>query len=146
MTTRLLGQGIAEVNRRRHDQVPPPNVPAPSRVPREVSLLCQHVCSLAVLFKISAETAHDSYGAWREGAHDALVRAVALALWGARRWGWWRSTTPEDTERMLKILAGAVVPTPWSDRPRDDERTITDLKTGETQSARRRLERGELPW
>lgn len=27
------------------------------------------------------EHAHDSYGAWREGAHDDLVLAVALALW-----------------------------------------------------------------
>ncbi len=31
--------------------------------------------------KISAETAHDSYGAWREGMHDDLVLAVALACW-----------------------------------------------------------------
>jgi hypothetical protein len=29
--------------------------------------------------KISLETAHDSYGAWREGTHDDLV--LALALW-----------------------------------------------------------------
>jgi hypothetical protein len=25
--------------------------------------------------------AHDSYGAWREGAHDDLVLAVAVAAW-----------------------------------------------------------------
>jgi hypothetical protein len=31
--------------------------------------------------KISLDTAHDSYGAWREGEHDDLVLAVALALW-----------------------------------------------------------------
>jgi phage FluMu gp28-like protein len=31
--------------------------------------------------KINLETAHDSYGAWREGAHDDLVLALALALW-----------------------------------------------------------------
>ena len=24
---------------------------------------------------------HDQYGAWREGAHDDLVLAVALAVW-----------------------------------------------------------------
>jgi len=36
---------------------------------------------LAFQVKISAETAHDSYGAWREGAHDDLVLAAALALW-----------------------------------------------------------------
>lgn len=27
------------------------------------------------------DTAHDTYGAWREGSHDDLVLAVALALW-----------------------------------------------------------------
>jgi hypothetical protein len=27
------------------------------------------------------DTAHDTYGAWREGTHDDLVLAVALALW-----------------------------------------------------------------
>ena len=31
--------------------------------------------------KISLDTAHDTYGAWREGAHDDLVLAVCLALW-----------------------------------------------------------------
>jgi hypothetical protein len=31
--------------------------------------------------KISLDTAHDSYGAWREGAHDDLVLALCLALW-----------------------------------------------------------------
>ncbi len=31
--------------------------------------------------KINIETAHDSYGAWREGTHDDLILAVALALW-----------------------------------------------------------------
>jgi len=40
---------------------------------------------LAFQVKISAETAHDSYGAWREGAHDDLVLAVALALWAGER-------------------------------------------------------------
>ncbi len=35
--------------------------------------------------KISAETAHDSYGAWREGTHDDLVLAAALALWFGER-------------------------------------------------------------
>ncbi len=31
--------------------------------------------------KINVDTAHDSYGAWREGTNDDLVLAVALALW-----------------------------------------------------------------
>ena len=36
--------------------------------------------------KINVKTAHDSYEAWREGIHDDLVLAVALACWyGERR-------------------------------------------------------------
>lgn len=39
------------------------------------------------------DTAHDTYGAWREGTHDDLVLALALALWQAKSevkfcWGW----------------------------------------------------------
>jgi len=37
--------------------------------------------------KINTKTAHDSYEAWREGDHDDLVLAVAIALWVARRVG-----------------------------------------------------------
>jgi hypothetical protein len=33
------------------------------------------------------ESAHDTYGAWREGAHDDLVLAVALALWACVHYG-----------------------------------------------------------
>jgi hypothetical protein len=33
------------------------------------------------------DNAHDSYGAWREGTHDDLVLAVALALWTATNTG-----------------------------------------------------------
>ena len=36
--------------------------------------------------KISELTAHDSYGAWREGSHDDLVLALACAAWYAERW------------------------------------------------------------
>lgn len=36
---------------------------------------------LAFQVKISVSTAHDSYGSWREGAHDDLVLATALACW-----------------------------------------------------------------
>ena len=35
--------------------------------------------------KINALTAHDSYGAWREGTHDDLVLAVAVAVWYGER-------------------------------------------------------------
>lgn len=37
--------------------------------------------------KINVKTAHDSYEAWREGVHDDLVLAVALALWWIIRQG-----------------------------------------------------------
>jgi hypothetical protein len=32
------------------------------------------------------DAAHDTYGAWREGAHDDLVLAVAVAAWYAEQW------------------------------------------------------------
>ena len=35
--------------------------------------------------KINALTAHDSYGAWRQGTHDDLVLAVAVAAWYGQR-------------------------------------------------------------
>jgi len=35
--------------------------------------------------KINLKTAHDSYEAWREGIHDDLVLAVALAVWYSRK-------------------------------------------------------------
>lgn len=35
--------------------------------------------------KINVVTAHDSYEAWREGDHDDLVLAAALAAWRAGR-------------------------------------------------------------
>ena len=35
--------------------------------------------------KINVKTAHDSYEAWREGIHDDLVLAVALACWYAEK-------------------------------------------------------------
>jgi hypothetical protein len=33
--------------------------------------------------KVNIATGHDSYEAWREGAHDDLVFAVSLACWWA---------------------------------------------------------------
>jgi len=35
--------------------------------------------------KISVNTAHESFGAWREGQHDDLVLSLALALWQGER-------------------------------------------------------------
>ena len=42
-------------------------------------------------FKVKISTAgHDTYEAWREGVHDDLVLAVALACWASERprWDW----------------------------------------------------------
>ena len=33
--------------------------------------------------KIDLKTAHDAYGAWREGEHDDIVLSLAVALWVA---------------------------------------------------------------
>lgn len=41
---------------------------------------------LAFRVKIDPLTSHDSYGAWREGAHDDLVLAVAVAAWYGEHW------------------------------------------------------------
>jgi hypothetical protein len=43
--------------------------------------------------KIRLDTGHDSYEHWREGDHDDLVLACALAVWWARR-------RPKGTTRM----------------------------------------------
>jgi hypothetical protein len=37
--------------------------------------------------KINPQTAHDSYLAWREGEHDDLVLAVAMAAWYREQYG-----------------------------------------------------------
>jgi len=50
----------------------------------EVKTLVNELLSFEV--KIT-EGGHDAYGAWREGAHDDLVFAVALAAWYAEQFG-----------------------------------------------------------
>ena len=54
------------------------------------------------------------YGAWREGAHDDLVLAVALTCWAARKryprgpYGaaeYWKRTEQGDWERGMKAWA-----------------------------------------
>ena len=47
-------------------------------------------------------TAHDTYGAWREGAHDDLVLATALAVWYGER----------DFERLPRTPTVSY-PNPW---------------------------------
>ena len=44
-------------------------------------VLAEELASFKV--KIDIRTAHDSYGAWREGAHDDLILATAIGLWTA---------------------------------------------------------------
>jgi hypothetical protein len=44
----------------------------------EARLLVQEMLAFRVKITLNA---HDTYGAWREGAHDDLVLAVALACW-----------------------------------------------------------------
>lgn len=51
----------------------------------EASLLVQELLNFKV--KINVKTAHDSYEAWREGVHDDLVLATALACWYAEKYG-----------------------------------------------------------
>ena len=43
--------------------------------------LAEELASFKV--KIDIKTAHDSYGSWREGSHDDLILATAIALWTA---------------------------------------------------------------
>jgi|LGVE01.1.fsa_nt_gb hypothetical protein len=57
--------------------------------------------------KINLKTAHDSYEAWREGIHDDIVLAVALAAWYAEkapRCGVWGMT------RTRNQFSDAVIP------------------------------------
>jgi len=53
----------------------------------------------------------EQYGAWREGTHDDLVFAVALACWAARKMypreaagedGYWRFREWRDCEREFR--------------------------------------------
>ncbi|HEY5869419.1 MAG TPA: hypothetical protein VI542_28300 [Candidatus Tectomicrobia bacterium] len=49
-------------------------------------VLVQELTNFKVM--IDPHTAHDSYAAWREGIHDDLGLATALACW----YGEWRET------------------------------------------------------
>jgi hypothetical protein len=50
--------------------------------------------------KVNLKTAHDSYEAWREGDHDDLVLAAALAAWGAQRFP---KTAPPDVRSLAAM-------------------------------------------
>jgi threonine dehydrogenase-like Zn-dependent dehydrogenase len=51
----------------------------------------------------------EQYGAWREGTHDDLVFAVALAIWALRKSyprrvggnGWWQNEYQDDAGRLV---------------------------------------------
>jgi hypothetical protein len=55
--------------------------------------------------KINIATGHDSYEAWREGDHDDLVLAVALACWCGERY-----MRKEDSLPRPGIIAQEGVP------------------------------------
>ena len=50
--------------------------------------------------------ANETFGAWREGTHDDLVLAVAIAAWEAER-------VPLDASRPAVVAAGPVFPRPY---------------------------------
>ena len=87
----------------------------------EVEVLTNELRTFKV--KIDPATAHDSYGAWREGAHDDLVLALAVAAWYAEV-----GTLLMPTGGVL-LFGGA----PGWGAGRVDPRThiVTDLKTGD---------------
>ena len=64
---------------------------------------------MAMQVKISA-SGNEQLAAWREGTHDDLVFAVALAYWNANKVfpggppgnsRWWTNECVEDTERLF---------------------------------------------
>ncbi|MBX5221276.1 hypothetical protein HJC04_13255 [Rhizobium sp. NLR8a] len=68
----------------------------------KISSELQHAATLArelteMRRKLSA-AGHDSYGVWREGEHDDLVLALALAVWQAERGGHGHQTPPPPTD------------------------------------------------
>lgn len=58
---------------------------------------------LAFKVKIDPLTAHDSYGAWRDGEHDDLVLAAAIACWYGMRGGTQSSVASIDQYRIARI-------------------------------------------
>mgnify|MGYP000935357179 CR=1 FL=1 len=83
-------------------------------IPKRLSLsatLAREMLNFKV--KISA-AAHDSYGEWRDGEHDDLVLAVALAVWWAERapLGGWRGGRDELAERR-RLRHIEKQETPW---------------------------------
>jgi hypothetical protein len=63
--------------------------------------------------KINIATGHDSYEAWREGEHDDLVLAVAMACWCGERY-----LRNEDSLPRPGIVADEGIPTAFIGRRR----------------------------
>ncbi len=59
--------------------------------------------------KINISTAHDSYEAWREGDHDDLVLAVAMACWAGERFLGTQESLPRPGEWALEGVPVNVV-------------------------------------
>jgi hypothetical protein len=59
--------------------------------------------------KINISTAHDSYEAWREGDHDDLVLAVAMACWCGERYLRKEDSIPRPGEWALAGVPVTVV-------------------------------------
>jgi hypothetical protein len=68
---------------------------------------------LAFRVKIDPLTAHDSYGSWREGSHDDMVLALAVAAWYAQeRW------QPDQGDYEIAHIGGVYERSPLLRRPR----------------------------
>lgn len=67
-------------------------------------------------FKVKiSQKAHDSYEAWREGEHDDLVLAVALAVWWGEKTarGGFRLLPNEDMKEKRRLAYLAKKEEPW---------------------------------
>lgn len=86
---------------------------------------------LSFRVKIDSKTAHDTYGAWREGDHDDLVLSVSFATWYAERVGRLPDSIPGDPDFADALSFGRTQP----GNPVD---LIRDPKTGKIVFRRRR--------
>jgi hypothetical protein len=76
----------------------------------ESKILAQELLNFQV--KITA-AANDTYGAWREGTHDDLVLALALATWYRE---WWNTYTDGQTAHPItnpEVVSALTDPDRW---------------------------------
>ncbi|HEU4700686.1 MAG TPA: hypothetical protein VFS40_15990 [Gemmatimonadales bacterium] len=74
----------------------------------EMPLVSTLVAELKAFRVKVSEQGHDSYGAWREGSHDDLVLALAVAAWYGERW-----TAPAEAPPSMSfdsLLPGRAYP------------------------------------